>query len=319
MDTLSDVLNSVRFRSAMFGLFEFSAPWGLRFPEAHGHVRLFMVVRGGCLIQLAGQLDPISLAAGELLLARKDSYAELKDAPSTPVIPIEEACSTMPTRGHTLELGGGGATSTLMIGCFMLNAQHQNPFLSSLPDSIHLRSQQVQAEPGLESTIRLLISEVSGNGPGGDILVSRLADAIFIQIVRAYISQIMHCPQTPGWLKALADNEIGPALSLIHEKPEAPWTVASLAEAVNLSRTSFATKFTSLVQRTPIDYLTSWRMQKAIALMREGHDNVEEISNAVGYTSRASFAKAFKKEFGRSPGQVRKVVATATASDQRTE
>src|SRR5574337_821374 len=70
LDTLSDVLNSVRFKSAMYGLFEFSAPWGLRFPEASGHVRIFMVVRGGCLIQLAGDRDPTSLAAGELLLAR---------------------------------------------------------------------------------------------------------------------------------------------------------------------------------------------------------------------------------------------------------
>lgn len=308
MDTLSDVLNTVRFKSAMYGLFEFSAPWGLRLPEATGHVRLFMVVRGGCLIELASTKAPTSLAAGELLLVRKNTSAELKDGPSSPVIPIEKACTTMPTRGHTLKLGGGGASSTLMVGCFTLEAQHQNPFLSSLPELIHLQSQHVQAEPGLETTIRLLISEVASNGPGGEILVSRLSDAIFIQIVRAYIAQIKHCQETPGWLKAVADNEIGPALSLIHEKPEAPWTVASLADAVNMSRTSFATKFAALVQTTPIDYLTSWRMQKAVALMRDGQDNVEEISNAVGYTSRASFAKAFKKEFGRSPGEFRKVV-----------
>ena len=306
LDTLSDVLNSVRFKGAMYGLFEFSAPWGLRFPEASGHIRIFMVVRGGCLIQLAGDRQPTSLAAGEILLARKDTIVELKDASASPVIPIEEACTAIPTRGHTLKLGGGGAASTLMVGCFTLDAQHQNPVLSSLPDIIHLRSQDVQAAPGLETTIRLLISEVAGNGPGGDILVSRLSDAIFIQIVRTYIAQIKHCNETPGWLKAVADHQIGPALSLIHEKPEAPWTVASLANAVNMSRTSFATKFAALVQSTPIDYLTSWRMQKAVVLMREGCENVEEISTAVGYTSRASFAKAFKKEFGRSPGEFRK-------------
>lgn len=305
MDTLSDVLSSVRFQSAMYGLIECTAPWGIRLPAAQGHVRLVMVVRGGCLIRFEGEEEPISLAAGELVLSRKDGAAEFKDAPKSPVLPVEEISSAMPARGQVLKLGGGGASSTLMLGCFILDANQHNPFTSSLPAVIHLRSKQVQAEPGLESTIRLLISEVSGNGPGGDILVNRLSDAIFVQIVRAYIEQIKQCKETPGWLKALADAEIGPALNLIHEKPEVPWTVAMLADAVNMSRTSFATKFASVVKTTPIDYLTSWRMQKAMDLIRDGEANVEHISNAVGYASRAAFAKAFKKEVGESPGEYR--------------
>ncbi len=305
MDTLSDVLNSIRFQGAMYGLIECTAPWGIRVPAAQGHIRLFMVVRGGCLLQLEGDQEPISLAAGELVLARKDGTAEFKDAPSSLVLPIEQISNAMPARGRVLKLGGGGASSSLMVGCFILDAHQHNPFMTSLPGVIHLTSQLVQAEPGLESTIRLLISEVSGSGPGGDILVNRLSDAIFVQVIRAYIGQIKQCKETPGWLKALADAEIGPALNLIHEKPEIPWTVATLADAVNMSRTSFATKFAAVVKTTPIDYLTSWRMQKAIALMRDGEANVEYISNAVGYISRAAFAKAFKKEFGQSPGEYR--------------
>ncbi len=275
----------------------------------NGHVRLFMVVRGGCLIHFDGEKGPISLAAGELLLSRKDVAAEFKDAPDSRVLPIEQICSAMPARGRSQKLGGGGASSSLMLGCFILEAHQHNPFMQSLPGIIHLTSQNVQAEPGLESTIRLLISEVSGNGPGGDILVNRLSDAIFIQVVRAYIAQIKQCKETPGWLKALADTEIGPALNLIHQKPEAPWTVATLADAVNMSRTSFATRFAALVKTTPIEYLTAWRMQKAIALIRDGKEKVEEISSAVGYTSRAAFAKAFKKEFGHSPGEYRTMLA----------
>lgn len=305
MDTLSDVLNSIRFQGAMYGLIECTAPWGIRMPPAQGHLRLFMVVRGGCLIQFEGEEEPISLAAGELVLSRKDGTAEFKDAPSSLVLPIEQISSEMPARGRVLKLGGGGATSALMVGCFILDAHQHNPFMTSLPGVIHLTSQRVQAEPGLESTIRLLISEVSGSGPGGDILVNRLSDAIFVQVIRAYIGQIKQCRETPGWLKALADAEIGPALNLIHDKPEVPWTVATLADAVNMSRTSFATKFAAVVKTTPIDYLTSWRMQKAIALMRDGEANMEHISSAVGYVSRAAFAKAFKKEFGASPGEYR--------------
>ncbi|HEY9773098.1 MAG TPA: AraC family transcriptional regulator [Planktothrix sp.] len=309
MDTLSDVLSSVRFQSAIYGLIECSAPWGIQLPSAEGHLRLFMVVRGGCLIQFEGEKQPISLAAGELVFCRKDAAAEFKDASDSSVVPIEQIVCQQPARGRVLKTGGGGASSSLILGCFILDAHQHNPFMTSLPGIIHLASQHVQAEPGLESTIRLLISEVSGNGPGGDILVSRLSDAIFVQIVRAYIAQIKHCKETPGWLKALTDPDIGPALNLIHEKPEAPWTVASLADAVNMSRTSFATKFAALVMQTPIDYLTSWRMQKAVTLIRDEKANVEDIASAVGYTSRAAFAKAFKKELGRSPGEYRKSVA----------
>jgi AraC-like DNA-binding protein len=305
MDTLSDVLNSVHFRGAMYGLFECAAPWGIGMPVAPGHVRLFAVVRGGCLIQFKGERTPISLAAGELVLCCKDLSCEVRDAPGSAVMPIEKICTAMPARGQVLRLGGGGAISSLMIGCFTLDAQRANPFVASLPTTIHLSSRHIQAEPGLETAIRLLISEVSGSGPGGDILVNRLSDAIFVQIIRAYIAQIKQCKETPGWLKALADPEIGAALNLIHEKPEAPWTVAMLAEAVSMSRTSFATKFVALVGQTPIDYLTSWRMQKAVVLICEERANVEEIATAVGYTSRAAFSKAFKKQIGQSPGEYR--------------
>lgn len=313
MDTLSDVLSSVRFQSAIYGLIECSAPWGIRLPSAEGHVRLLMVVRGGCLIYFEGEAEPISLAAGELVFCRKDVAAEFKDTATSLTVPIEEIAGEVPARGRVLRTGGGGASSSLMLGCFTLDAHQHNPFMASLPGVIYLTSKHVQAEPGLESIIRLLISEVTGNGPGGDILVSRLSDAIFIQVIRAYIAQIKQCKETPGWLKALADTEIGPALTLIHEKPESPWTVATLADAVNMSRTSFATKFAALVRQTPIDYLTSWRMQKAVALIRDERANVEDIASAVGYTSRAAFAKAFKKELGQSPGEYRRSVDSVKA------
>ncbi len=102
------------------------------------------------------------------------------------------------------------------MGCFTLDAHQKNPFIASLPGVIHLSAENLQAEPGLESTIRLLTLGLSRSGPGSDILISRLTDAVFIQAIRAYISQIKKCPESPGWLKALSDPEIGAALNLIH-------------------------------------------------------------------------------------------------------
>lgn len=211
-----------------------------------------------------------------------------------------------PPRGTVFKIGGGGALTSLVMGCFEFDSPGKNPLIAGLPEVIYLKADQLQSEPWLENTLRSLASECSQNRPGSDILISRLTDVLFIQSVRAFISQIRHCEESTGWLKALSHPDIGTALSLIHKRPEAPWTVASLAAAVGMSRTSFATKFNSLVTSTPIDYLTTWRMQKALLLMHQGEDNLSVIASAVGYTSETAFSKAFKRELGEAPGGFRK-------------
>lgn len=303
MDTLSDVLSAIKFESALYGLIECGAPWGIQIPAADGHVRLLMVVQGNCLLRVTDTGQTLKLAEGELLLSRNYGTLDLLDAPDSAILPVGEACGTVPMRGQPVRIGGDGPVTSVMIGCFTLTAEQRNPFVASLPEVIHLQSHQVQSEAGLSALFRLLSSEITGTGPGGDILVMKLADIIFVQVVRAYVSQVKSCTETPGWLRAIGDPDIGAALNLIHANPSADWTVGTLAEKVNMSRTSFATKFAALVEKTPIDYLTSWRMQRALLLLQSGHGDIEEIANSVGYTSRAAFAKAFKKEFGRTPGE----------------
>ena len=140
------------------------------------------------------------------------------------------------------------------------------------------------------------------------MVISRLTDLLFIQGVRAHISQIKKCPETTGWLKAIADPQIGQALSLIHASPEAPWTVASLATSVSMSRSSFAARFSQLMNTSPVDYVTSWRMQKAEELLRQGVVNPSEIAPLIGYQSEAAFRKAFKRETGQTPGNMRRQI-----------
>lgn len=309
MDCLSDALNNLRFQGTVYCLAEFSAPWGLRLEPREGHVSFFLPVRGTCIVTFDEMPKPFILAGGELILSPRGSGCTLQDSVATPVIPIQEAVGLPPPRGATLRYGGSGSSTSMVMGCFTLEAYGKNPLLSSLPGAIYLDNSQLQSEPWLEATTRLLSAEASSSRPGSDILVGRLADILFIQTIRAFMSQLKGCPESGGWLKALSDPNIGAALCLIHERPEAPWTVQSLAEAVGMSRTSFATKFTALVSETPIDYLTSWRMQKALRLMSNGQDNMAMLAAAVGYSSEAAFSKAFKRELGESPGGVRRKLA----------
>jgi AraC-like DNA-binding protein len=286
MDCLSDALNNIRFKSTVYGVSELTAPWGLRIDPEKGHLSFLAPVRGSCIATFDGIPEPFVLSGGELLLAPKGIGCTLQDA--------------------AFKFGGGGALTSMLMGCFQLESFGTNPLLVSLPGAIYLNTTQLQSEPWLEATVRLLIAEAGQARPGSDILVGRLADILFIQTIRAYMSQVSRCPESTGWLKAISDTHLGPALCLIHERPEAPWTVDSLANSVGMSRTSFATKFAAAVSASPIEYLTSWRMQKALRMMAEGEDNLATISSAVGYTSEPAFSKAFKRVIGESPGGFRK-------------
>jgi transcriptional regulator GlxA family with amidase domain len=139
--------------------------------------------------------------------------------------------------------------------------------------------------------------------PGFETIVSRLADILVVQAVRANLAQSGGCK---GWLRALIDPQIGRALSLIHEKPEDDWTVESLASKVGMSRSAFAARFAQLVEEPPLTYLTRWRMQKASRLLETSHAGVAEVAKRVGYDAEAAFSKAFKRWIGVAPGAYRR-------------
>ena len=105
-----------------------------------------------------------------------------------------------------------------------------------------------------------------------------------------------------GWLTGLGDPQIGRALAALHARPSEAWTAETLASEVGMSRSVFAERFTSLIGQPPMHYLALWRMQVAAQHLREGRCSIAQIAFEVGYDSEAAFSRAFKREFGASPG-----------------
>jgi AraC-like DNA-binding protein len=266
-----------------------------------GHTGFLMVVRGGCLLEIPGK-DPISMASGDLVLKRGESGYTIKDHASSPAVSLFDLMTEENRASKLVIHGGGGAQTQLVMGCFEFETSAKNPLVTSLPDLLYVKAEDLRSEPWLDTTFRFLAAEASANRQGSDIVVSRLTDLLFIQAVRAHISDIKNCPNTNNFLKAVSDPQIGRALTLIHENPQAPWTVASLADAVSMSRSSFAARFHELIDESPLSYVTSWRMQKAQELIRLGVDNLADIASQIGYQSEAAFRKAFKRETGLAPG-----------------
>ena len=151
----------------------------------------------------------------------------------------------------------------------------------------------------------MLASEMAVSAPGSELVVNRLADMLFIHSIRAHIGSRSEACKN-GLLRAIFDPQIGVALKAMHEKVERPWTVESLAAACGMSRSAFAVRFKDLVGETPLEYLTSWRMQKAATLLQKGDRKLIDVARSVGYDSDAAFSKAFKRVLSVPPRKFRR-------------
>lgn len=320
MDVLSEVLSSLSIQSTLSCSAELTAPWGLRFDPNSERAGFFLVVRGSAYLEMDKDQylgpeaeflqKPISLRGGDMVLLPRGNGYTIKDEIDSPSTKIQEL---MPCSAHdsyeTLRFGGGGGLTVVIAGCFLYAQGRNNPLISGLPPLIHIKAEEGRTDPWLETTIRFIASEALHAEQGSSMIISRLSDIIFAQAMRHFTSQIKNCPKSTGWLKALSDPQMSRAIGLMHTQPEAPWTVAELAQQVGISRSAFAEKFTDVTGVSPLQYLTDWRMHRARQLMADKSLNLSEIALKVGYQSEAAFSKAFKRELGIAPGGFRTSLA----------
>jgi AraC-like DNA-binding protein len=149
-----------------------------------------------------------------------------------------------------------------------------------------------------------MAAEASELRPGGEAVITRLGDILVIQAIRAWMEN--DPAARTGWLGALQDPQIGRAISLIHHDPARPWTIASLADELAMSRSAFAARFSELVGEPVMAYVARWRMNVAVDALTEEGATVAELADRLGYRSEAAFSRAFKRVIGTSPGAVRK-------------
>lgn len=303
MDPLDDIFAAMRVQSALYARLEAGAPWGLSLASGQS-ARFGMVVRGSCLLSAEGLEQPLALTAGDCyVLARGTPYV-LRSEPGVPAI----SCSQVRDKvGGVVELGGDGIRATIVCGWFIFDELSARPLIDLIPPVLHVRMDQVRAQ-ALQATLQLLAMETGEPGLGSSLVISRLADILFVQAIRAHAADGEH---GTGWLAALADKKIGPALRAMHANVAAPWSVDTLASKAMLSRSAFALRFKERVGESPLEYLTRWRMFKAGCMLRQGEDALVDIAERVGYESESAFNKAFKRAIGQSPGAYRRSARAA--------
>ena len=295
-DVLTTVLNALQFRGKVFCYARFTSPWAIRL-KRKDYVHFHFFERGQGLVKLEETGAETPVMSGDLLIVPHGVPHLMRDSRKTKAVYVEEL---LPCRDVlTLRHGGGGSETTTVCGAFTFENKIGNPILPLLPDLIHVPHEKIHSAVWLEPMLRLLAHEAQNPREGSGSIIGHLTGIIFVQAVRTWIESQ---PQGHGgWLGALRDKQISFALTLMHQKPNAPWTIGRLAAEVGMSRSPFATKFTSLVGEPPLAYLTKWRMNLAAGYLRDGQITIREIAERVGYQSQASFTNAFKRSFSVSP------------------
>jgi AraC-like DNA-binding protein len=297
-DPFSDILKFTNAESLVTGGFKAGGTWAIRFP-APEKIKFFAVVKGTCWVSIDGETEPVRFETGDVgLLTAKRSFVLGSDPDAVPV----DAMSVFASGSATL---GDGNDFAHIGGHVLLDPASGRLLADVLPPWIHVPAVSPQA-----TTFRWLLDQLVEEGvaqlPGAQLVSAQLAQLLFIQIVRAHLKTTSAMPS--GWLRALGDPRIAPALRLMHDDPARAWHLEELAKACAMSRTSFAVHFRTVAGVAPLTYLTEWRMRLAERALRDETTQVAVVARSLGYTSESAFSNAFKRRNGSSPKAYRNAV-----------
>ena len=313
MDPITDIFKTMHVTAFGLHRLEATAPWGIR-QENHTEVdvtrsgqktppadlaHFAMLSRGNCWLTVEGIPEPIPLTGGDCFLLAKGTSIVLRDSTRTPPRwSFREIGAS--ANGNVALCGGGGTPTTIVCGSLSFDRASLKPISQLLPSFILMKADQARTL-ALHNTVQALASEMAEQAPGSEVVATRLAEVLFIQVLRAHIAS--GPKRNKGWLRAVFDPQIGAALSAVHDSVSTPWTVESLAVEATMSRSAFAALFKTLLGQTPMEYVTEWRMQKAMQLLQQRDKKLIDVARSVGYESDAAFSKAFKRVVGANPGE----------------
>jgi AraC-like DNA-binding protein len=302
-DPLGEALHFLRMSGTYYARCEFSAPWALELPAFPGTLMFHVVTSGACTLAVPGAA-PRMLRPGGLALVPHGQGHRMESHPDAAGVRLFDLPSEeLSERYEILRIDGGGEPATTICGVVRFDHPAGRQLMSLLPRLILVDGNTSLEQDWLQSTLRLMAHEARALRPGGETVITRLADVLVIQTIRAWLDQ---APEAhAGWLGAMRDPQVGQAINLIHRAPGQEWTVARLAHEVAMSRSAFAARFTELVGEPPMQYVTRWRMHVAPALLDDRTASLAEVAEKLGYRSEAAFSRAFKRETGIAPGAAR--------------
>jgi AraC-like DNA-binding protein len=307
VDALAGLLDGPRARGAFLLRVVLDPPWSVRIQD-RAPLTLVAMLRGEAWF-VPDSDETVRLCPGDVsVVCGPDPYT-VADDPATPtqvVIHPGQHCTTPAGASLTQAMDLGVRTwgnsvdgsTVMLIGTYQMSGEVSQRLLGVLPTLLVLRNDSWDSP-----LIPLLADEIGKDEPGQEAVLDRLLDLLLIAVLRAWLCR----PEAgaPGWYRAHSDPVVGRALRMLHNNPTHPWTVASLAAKIGVSRAALARRFTKLVGEPPMTFLTGWRLALAADLLREPDATVGAVARQVGYSSSFALSTAFKRVRGISPQQHR--------------
>lgn len=295
MDLLSNMLTTLRVDASIFLHASFCKQWVVDI-NAFDVATFHLISRGDCWLHLPAGIDaapaPIPLHERDLLVLPNNAYHLITYSPDPPGddVPRNAPADVV-----------SGPSATLICGTVKFSQSYWNPLVEALPEYVILPTADSQ-NTTLGNAIEALISECERSEAGSEVIINRLSDILFIEVLRSYITR----GRGGSYLLAITDPKLNRSLAAFHDDPGRSWSVQDLADTANMSRSAFAERFQKVVGTTPMSYVGRWRMHFAHSQLLESDDSIADIAESCGYLSEEAFAKAFRKEFGSSPASVRR-------------
>jgi AraC-like DNA-binding protein len=316
MDVLSEVLKVVKLRGALFFNAEASAPWCLNEPSSaqiapslkigSGRVILYHFVLEGRAFARTPDGRQEDLSSGDVVLIPHGDVHLLGNGwPEKPVDAIKAFAGNLKDGLKLVRFGGGGEVTKLVCGYMVMDPRLGEVLLAGLPKMVKVRVTDEPSGQWLKNSIRFSVGDDGASDAGGDLVIAKLSEVLFIETLRRYITGLP--AEDTGWLAGVRDPVVGRALALMHADPANDWTVNELSRRVGMSRTRLAERFQHYIGDPPMAYLTRWRLKLGAEMLESGRETVANIAAAVGYGSESTFNRAFKREYQFPPAQYRRL------------
>ena len=193
--------------------------------------------------------------------------------------------------------GAGGSRTDVVCGYLHCPDPLFDPQLQALPPLFVVRPDEAAAQ-WVRASVQFAM-QTSAGGPAS----ARLPELLLSEVLRIHLSTAPAADH--GFLAALRDPVLAPALAQLHADPAAKWSVADLAARVAVSRSQLDARFRQVLGRSPIRYLTDWRMHVADELLTSTDLSIFTIARRVGYESEEAFSRAFKRARAVPPSSFR--------------
>lgn len=295
-NVLDDVIDTLRFRGSIFFHSSLAAPWGMSLPSMSAP-RFHIALEGDFYIGTSDR--QVNVSHMDVVMLPHGDMHWIADQVDRELVESERA-------NAACDLGipmfqDGKVTNRVMCGLVEYEEAITHPIISALPSVLHLSD--IKADDNIWMTVKLIDSEISRAKRKKNIIIDRLTEVLFIQLLNQYVSENEHLT---GFFATLRDPRFKKLLQIIHKNPEKQWSLDKISDAAGMSRATLVRKFKADLGISPMTYISNWRLAKAYQLLRHSSLSLEGIADAIGFSDARTFRNAFKRHYGYTPSTLRK-------------